>query len=122
MHHPLIRSRKSQQTPCKSVENSNEIQLKGIATMDLFGIELENPIIVQDILENDVANDIVDLCKNLCSLSQLPLWQSTGIFNRIFQYRDNDSKLYGKPKSSNTVDFVANPRSYNNICKDYCVF
>eukprot|EP00943_MAST-04B_sp_MAST-4B-sp1_P001800 g1800.t1 len=119
----MVRSNKSSKIPCKSVENSNAIQLKGIAIMDLFGIELQDPIL-QEIIANDDGNNVLGMCKNICSLSQLPVWQSTGIFNRIFQHRNDvdDIKLYGSPKTFNMVDLVTNPSSYNNICKDYCVF
>ena len=88
---------------------------------------------------NEERNDnLKNMCDNICSLSQLPVWKSTGIFERIFSpnYDAKNTKFDEAPDTSTVastteistrnenvftmVDIVANSESYNSICQDYC--
>ena len=112
----------------KCTKDTSSRSLPGFTLMDLFGIELDHPVF-QELVTKENGRFITSLCTDICSLSQVPLWQSTGIFPRIFQSIDtaNDMKLYGVPSSNSNNDITYNFEergsyngSYNNVCKDYC--
>ena len=74
------------------------------------------------------------ICFDICSLSRLHTWQSTGIFPRIFQKGMNgratsDSQYASFETEGNIleegsmldlVDYVAYPAPYYGLCDEYC--
>ena len=116
---------------CTDVVGVDQTPLSGFLLMEIFGAKM-NSAIVRELGERKQK----DLCVDICSLSKLHTWQSTGIFPRVFQKGMNDRAaddswyassdieggIFEEESMLDLVDYVAYPAPYYGLCDEYCSF
>ena len=114
---------------CTDVVGVDKTPLNGFLLMEVLGAK-KNSVIVRELGERKQK----DIGFDICSLSRLHTWQSTGIFPRIFQKGMNgratsDSQYASFETEGNIleegsmldlVDYVAYPAPYYGLCDEYC--
>lgn len=116
---------------CTDVVGVDQTPLSGFLLMEIFGAKM-NSAIVRELGERKQK----DLCVDICSLSKLHTWQSTGIFPRVFQKGMNDRAaddswyassdieggIFEEESMLDLVDYSAYPAPYYGLCDEYCSF